>query len=441
MPWFRRTEQGDPDASVDASGPEDRVPERPDPEGAATDPDLVAAVAGVNGLSAAWARQHRSGEDTAFSGLGCWVLLALLSQAAAGAARSELEAATRLSADHGIRAATSILDLLEGIAPMEAALSIWSRVVLDPEWVEALPAALVGDLTDDTADDQRRIDAWVHEATGGELSRLPVDITTATMLLLVSALALRVDWVEPFREVGPFVDGPWSDLGVPRLVGGTSDLDRLRVAHTAAGPLTLLQDPAHEGIDVHLVRGEPSADAGAVLGAGIDALGGNTIPGSQLEDGEPAPGVLARTIDAALPDDHLDVTTAPFDIRASHDLLASPSLFGLTSATDDTRGHFPGLSRTPLAVDDARQDVVATFNRTGFRATAVTAVSMKVGSARPEQQETHRVRRVSVTFDEPFGFVATHRPSSLVVVAGWVHEPAPSASPDTADELAQEVVA
>lgn len=445
MPWFRRTKQDDAgleNPEPGASGPEEQQEEPLATDQGTTDPDLAPAVAGVNGLSAAWARRHRSGDDTAFSGLGCWVLLALLSQAAHGAARSELEAATRLSANRGMQGATSILNLLDSMDPLHAALSIWSRVVLDPEWVQALPAALVGDLTDDAEEDQRRVDAWVDHATGGELSRLPLGITGDTMLLLVSALALRVDWLEPFDEVGPFTDGAWAGLDVPQLVDGTSDLDRLRIAQTNVGPVTLLQVPAHEGIDVHLVRGEPDADAGAVLGAGIDALSaldGTAIPGSQLEDGEPAPGVVAETIDSVLPDDRLSITTAPFDIRASHDLLASPSLFGLTAATDGTQGHFPGLSPFPLAVDDARQDVTATFNRTGFRATAVTAIALGVGSARPPQQETHRVRRLSVTFDGPFGFVATHRASSLVLVAGWVHEPAPGEPADGDGEAAREV--
>jgi hypothetical protein len=32
---------------------------------------------------------------------------------------------------------------------------------------------------------------------------------------------------------------------------------------------------------------------------------------------------------------------------------------------------------------------------------------------------------VSVTFDRPFGFLAVHRPTSLVLVAGWIAEPEP----------------
>ena len=74
-------------------------------------------------------------------------------------------------------------------------------------------------------------------------------------------------------------------------------------------------------------------------------------------------------------------------------------------------------------VEQAAQDVTAEFSATGFRAAAVTAVGMMVGSAMPEPS-TYRVRHVSVAFDEPFGFVATHRPSGLVLVTGWVQDPA-----------------
>lgn len=387
-----------------------------------TDADEI--VAGANALTAAWA-SVQGPENTALSGLGCWVLLSLLANGATGPARSELEAAVGLPAHRGLEGAVAMLELLETMPSVRAALVIWSRVVLDPEWVDGLPTGLVGQLTDQPAEDQRIIDRWVDEVTGGELSELPINISERTLLLLVSVLTLRVDWVEPFAEAGVFTEGTWAGGAATRLVQWTSDLDRLRVAPSEVGPLTLMQVPAHPGIDVHLVRGEHGAPPGRVLAAGIESLTGTRWPtGREFEDGTAAPGVHVETVDAHDPGDRMQVTTCAFDIRASHDLLARKQLFGLGAATDDLRGHFPGISPMPLAVDDARQDVVATFNRTGFRATAVTAVSMGVGSARPAPSETYRVKRVRVSFDEPFGFLVSHRDSSLVLVVGWVQDPA-----------------
>jgi serine protease inhibitor len=74
-----------------------------------------------------------------------------------------------------------------------------------------------------------------------------------------------------------------------------------------------------------------------------------------------------------------------------------------------------------LAVSQARQDAIAEFTATGFRAAAVTAVAIAPGAAPPRMQFS--ARRVTVVFDRPFGFFAAHRPTGLVLVAGWVAEP------------------
>jgi hypothetical protein len=55
-------------------------------------------------------------------------------------------------------------------------------------------------------------------------------------------------------------------------------------------------------------------------------------------------------------------------------------------------------------------------------AAAVTAFATRAGAGIP--MERHQVRQVSVTIDRPFGFAAVDVESGLVVVAGWVSEPA-----------------
>ena len=94
------------------------------------------------------------------------------------------------------------------------------------------------------------------------------------------------------------------------------------------------------------------------------------------------------------------------------------SRFGLAAATDTSVGHFPGISDVALAVGQARQDATATFSAEGFVAASLTAVGMLAGSARP--MDTYRVRKVEVVFERPFGFGAVHRPTGVVLVAGWV---------------------
>jgi hypothetical protein len=176
-------------------------------------------------------------------------------------------------------------------------------------------------------------------------------------------------------------------------------------------------------IDVHLLLGEPHCLPGEVLHAGIITAEGdsNRHPASTLPLGAAGPGLRVGEVTSSSPLPQLHVSTLRFTVRTSHDLLDHAALFGLISASTTTRGHFPRPSLDPLAVQGAGQAVTASFTAQGFEAAALTALGATAGCAMPT--ETHRVRQVSVTFDRPFGFTAVHRPSGLVLLAGWVHEP------------------
>jgi serine protease inhibitor len=385
---------------------------------------LVDAVAASNRLTAAWAARQPDG-STAFSGLGAWVLLAALEAGAAGAALDELTAAAGVPAEDALAAVAEIHRLVWGSHGIHAALGVWvqAAVPLEPAWRDALPAGVVGSLSGEAAADQAALDAWVDRETGGELHVLPIAVDAATLLVLASALAVRTTWVEPFTPLPiTFETGPWTGQQGERLALTVRDLSRVRVAETDAGPMTFVRVPGTGDVDVFVVIGAESAPAGAVLAAaiaGVSATGGAT--GIDLGDGATAPGLTVATVESPIAADQLDLRLTAFAVDAGHDLMAHGDLFGLAAAATVVPGHFPGISAAPLAVDEARQDVTARFTHEGFVAAAVTAVGMRAGAAFPT--ERHQVKRVTVTADRPFGFVAVHRPSGLVLVAGWIAEP------------------
>ena len=117
----------------------------------------------------------------------------------------------------------------------------------------------------------------------------------------------------------------------------------------------------------------------------------------------------------------LDVTTAAYDLTGRHDLLARHALFGLTTARDGAGGHFPGVSASPLAVDSAQQAAMARFGALGFEAAAVTAFGLGAGMPRLRWLVT----TVEARCDRPFGFLAVHRHTRLVLAAGRVTDPEP----------------
>ncbi|MGH2511763.1 MAG: serpin family protein, partial [Candidatus Limnocylindrales bacterium] len=136
--------------------------------------------------------------------------------------------------------------------------------------------------------------------------------------------------------------------------------------------------------------------------------------------GAPGPGLQVGD-GASIERPTLILHTPRFEVRGSHDLAQAPGVFGLAAAMDPSVGHFPDISAEPLFLSAARQDAIAIFTAEGFEAAAVTAVAMRPTSMRRPSGRTYR--QITVSFDRPFGFLAVHRPTGLILVAGWVTEP------------------
>ena len=379
----------------------------------------------VNDLTASWlARASRTG---VLSGAGLWPLLAVLAASADEPGRSELARAARVSPDEAMDAARDVLDVLDGLDGVDAALGLWAQQAaqVSPHWRDRLPPGTFGELTGDPAADQPVLDRWAVERTRGLVERFPVQAGPELMLTLATALTLRTTWTRKFTDepLRPG-DGPWGGRELAGLSRSTTDLDDLRAVSTSAGPLTMTRVAGDNGLDVHLVLGEPGRESSDVMPAAVAAVtapveSGNTAhDGSKLlaggdVDGWPGLSIVQATKAC------LQLNTVRFTLRSDHDLLEQAATFGLETVSRDDRDHFPEIGPVPLRVDQAKQSAVAIFSATGFEAAAVTAIGLRAVS-----MPSYNARALRVTYDRPFGFVAVHRDSGLVLFAGWVDIPA-----------------
>ncbi|MGW7366615.1 serpin family protein [Streptomyces sp. NPDC054841] len=385
------------------------------------------SVRAVNRLTARWAATAGTG-DTVFSATGVWPLLAFLADAADGPARAELEDAVGMRADGAAWAARDLLAALASVRGSRSAVGLWARPALPlrESWVAGLPAHTLSVLSGDAEADRKALDTWASDRTDGLIGSMPTVLDDGVLLVLAAAQALRLRWLQPFREGEMLPErGPWQGRELLALVRRTSLLDRVGVAHTAAGPLTVLKVLGDTGVDVHLLLGDPEMAPAEVLQAGLAVLAGTcrTVPGDLLSSREPGPGLEVRTVPSSAPEPKLSVRTSPFRLTADHDLLRRPAPFGLSTAMDDRHGHFPGISAEPLAVGSARQSALAVFDAEGFEAASVTAIAAVAGGMPPPPR--YLTKRIDAEFDRPFGFLTVHRTSRLVLTAGWVAEPTP----------------
>ncbi|MET8624275.1 serpin family protein [Kitasatospora sp. NPDC004669] len=396
----------------------------------------------ANGLGERWLEQLDPQGGTVLMPAGVWPLLGLLAPAGSVPVQGELVEALGLPPVAAAERAREMLGLLRGIPAVRTALGLWTndRLRLRPQWRAGLPADVHGRLSGDTEQDRKLLDAWAVRETDGLIDAMPVELDPGTRLVLAAALTVRTDWIRPFRDFG----GPREDEQegwrepVHYLSRATSMLDRAAVLETQAGPVTELQVYGYGDISVHLLLGEPDAPPGRVLAAGIGALSQRhrrtTV--DRMPVGTPGPGLTVEWLRRYEPRDVLAVSVPKFTVEADHNLLAHRRLFGLTTmATRSQVEHrLPGLSDgedgEPLYLNSARQRATATFGRRGFRASSVTALGMVAGSAAGAHRLPPYVQRFArVSFARPFGFLAVHRLSGLVLAAGWVTEPDPAVDP------------
>ncbi|MEV6323437.1 serpin family protein [Nocardia sp. NPDC051787] len=376
-------------------------------------------VGAANALTARWcAVVGRS--DFVVSGAGVWPLLALLASAAEGSARDELAAAIGVPATTGQGGALRLLRDIERAEAVSAALGVWVRndLPLHEEWASRLPAGVLARLAG-----QAELDSWAAEHTEGLIERFPLSVDPDTLMVLATALVAKTRWRVPF-DVGMLTpeDGPWQGHRGPGLSRTSSGLTNAAILD-APQPVTRVVVEGSADLDVHLLLGPGTP--GTVLGTGLAALSDAVAIRTGLPVGTEGPGLTVRTEPVRANADQLRIRLPPFEVRSTHDLLAGPGLFGLTTATDCASGHFPAISPMPLCVGQGAQEVLARFSHEGFEAAAVTAFGLRAASG---ALQSHQATVISVTFDRPFGFLAVHRPTGLAVVAGWIATP-PTTSP------------
>ncbi|WP_433049308.1 hypothetical protein [Dactylosporangium sp. CS-033363] len=357
------------------------------------------SVTRANTLTATWASMTAA---AAFSASAIYPLLALLASVATGRAAFELSAV-----------APTPLDL-----PLRGALGLWTRegTPLTLDWAARADPRLTGD----PLIDRPLLDAWAAAQTGAPVPPFHLPGADEDTLILAAALAVTADWTTPFTDgvLRPST-GPWAGRRLASLHRRTADLTPLRVAATPAGPVTLLTIAGTGEVDVILCTAGGLASPQAVLAAAVSSFG-TAAPARK------GPGVVSSLVDAPDPAPELLVKVPRFAAATVHDLLA-PGLadaFGLRSATGPSP--FPGISSAPLRVATAAVSVAAAFTAPGFRAAPVTQTPLVPMPYGPPAPATARRLQVTARFDEPFGYLAVHRSTGLVLMAGWIDDPEPA---------------
>ena len=366
---------------------------------------MTTTAALVSDYTARFAAGHLD-EHSVGSGLGIWVLLALLAPAVEGDERARLEAVLGTSVEDAARRAAALL--ADPHPAVHAAVALWERseAVIDAfrRWAGALPPTLErGPMPD-----QEEANRWADRNTLGMIPTFPLLIDDDTLIVLASALATDVSWTWPFETT------PSQELGGP-LAAGTTTALRAHRAHVqlivdtdAVGLVAAHSAEATAGLRVVSVIGPPDATPALVHRAALQV--------AALLDGE---GVEARPVDLfdlplgdghswSITDEEVIRSDGPDRVQtvssvipawtasSNHDLAAAPGIAEVVDTFLDLAGD--------ARVFEARQAAFAEYTRRGFRAAALTAMAATRTSFRGELRVTHR--RAEVRFSRPYAVVA-----------------------------------
>ena len=363
----------------------------------------------ANSVTSRWLTEIDYSSDMLISGYSAWSLLAALTLGATGPAKNELAAVTMVDGDAG----PAVRELWERVSEeADGGFGLWVKpeVSIEGSFKALLPKLTTGEIPADMS----ILDRWISTATDGLITEFPRIVDSQTLMVLASALTVDVDWETPF-ETGkmkwPDSDTWFTGLGRREEVSAAASIVSL-----GDRSISRYVSRSTSEIDVHLVAGQAEDGPAEVLATAIGALEGTAeiIVATDLRPGDEAGCLQVKKVDGDR--DYVYVQVPQFSIASSHQLTDLPSLFGLSTAMDSSRGHFGNISSFPLALQKVVQKVVAEFSATGFKAAAVTVASARAGAAPPEGV----CKQVSIDHDRPFGFLVVHRPTQLVLFSGWI---------------------
>lgn len=325
------------------------------------------------------------------SGLGAWLLLALVADQAEPADQAALEDVVGLGAPEARGALAALL--ADPHPAVSAAVARWADAAA---LTEEFAGWTVPELVEDgPLPDQAGADRWARERTDGLIERFPLQVDDLTRLVLASALATRISWRMPLDELD---DG-----------GLGTDAGRARhavVDTEAAGRVGIIAPTSTSGLAVVSVIADPGVPKAQVLAAAHEV--GALLSSPRMLRGVP----VTEDGHAWTVRERREVRTGFTDVveewsgwvpawrhTEDHDLGAAP---GFATALGSLARYVPPLERP--AETEARQSAVAAYSATGFEAAAVTAMGVRAAGM-PQEREV-LVREIHLRLDRPHAVLA-----------------------------------
>lgn len=366
-------------------------------------------------MSAQYATTH-----TVVSAAGYWLLLAMLAPEA-DTHRAELEELLGTDAEDARRRAE---ELLAGAHPaVAAAAAVWARPTFTNSafdaWARTLRHVELGPMPT-----QGEADAWASRNTYGMIEAFPVQLDELTAVVIATALATDVTWAAPFEAVeATLLGGEFGPL-LTRALRAAPEHRQAIVDTEAAGMVGMHVGESTNGLQVLSVIAAEEVPVAAVHAAATEVASSM----SSFGDAERAVDLFDLPLgDGAawtLTEDRVlssgghpisDVVAYLPEWRAAavHDLAAAP---GMAAAQAALGRYLNPTGGAPTF--EAKQSAVAEYILSGFKAAAITAMSMRMAGLPAAPVEVAR-RTATIRFNRPYAVLAVAQSSAPDLERGW----------------------
>jgi hypothetical protein len=309
-------------------------------------------------------------------------------------------------------------------------VALWRQASL----MERSPGRLPDQVETGPVPDQAALDRWAHDKTMGIIDTFPITVDALTALVMATAVATKVLWLEPYRLVPVAELGPgstWTGLDTVLRADGPGN----RIFDTdQAGRVAVHRAVAAGGLSVYSVIAAPAVAPLDVLAAAHElATVHARTPGRSLFDlplGDGQAWVITEEKYTYYgPDDRSELYEAVLpQWSADTDLdLADPA-----TGFPDAAGLLAGALGLAGAGYQARQAARARYHRLGFEAAAVTTMAFPGSALRPSGAKGTMVARTArLRFAHPFAVVAVCDTGAegpgpwdgLPVFSAWITDP------------------
>ena len=347
----------------------------------------------LNHMGFALLEQQYDGEhNCAISPVSLALALSMASEGASGETKTQIDALTGIT--DAETASSLMVKLQDQGLKIANAVFVADDVTLQETWRSIIEGQYDGKVF--PLGEQEALDAWVREKTDHLLDKAPSVPDKNTLLALMNAVAMDLQWEVPFSPIftrDEVFYAPKGNESVPfmlnefdgHMVYGERDgAQMLRLNYADSEMFMLLAFPEEGGME-------------ALLQMLIEEELG-------WFDG------MAET------DREIILWLPKVDITAHNDLTEPLQNAGVSAAFTDV-ADFSGIAEEPLMISSVCQDVRIQFDEESTRATAITMLMMGGGEA--PMRETPILMRL----DRPFVALIVEAETETVCFAAVIADP------------------